>query len=73
MGFQDIQMHWQRPGFESCLEIIPMNDATALDYAFGRPRSDLGSRIKFAVGKVMMQTGLLAPLSPCFSLMARKS
>lgn len=71
-GFQDIQIHWQRPSFESCLEIIPMNEATALDYAFGRPRSDLASRIKFAAGKVMMQTGLLAHLKPCFSLIARK-
>jgi hypothetical protein len=73
LGFQDIQIHWQRPNFEGCLEIIPMNDATALDYAFGRPRSDLASRVKFAAGKVMMQTGLLAHLKPCFSLLARKS
>jgi hypothetical protein len=73
LGFQDIQIHWHRPNFEGCLEIIPMNEATALDYAFGRPRSDLANRIKFAAGKVMMQTGLLAHLTPCFSLLARKS
>lgn len=73
LGFQDIQMHWQRPSFEACLEIIPMNEATALDYAFGRPRRDLASRLKFAAGKVMMQTGLLAPLTPCFSLIACKN
>lgn len=72
MGFGDIQMHWQRPNFEACLEIIPMNEAAALDYAFSRPRSDLASRLKFAAGRVMMQTGLLAHLTPCFSLIARK-
>lgn len=73
LGFQDIQIHWQRPNFEGCLEIIPMNEATALDYAFGRPRSNWASRFKFAAGKVMMQTGLLAHLTPCFSLIAKKS
>jgi len=73
LGFQDIQIHWQRPNFEGCLEIIPMNDTTALDYAFGRPRNDLASRVKFAAGKAMIQTGLLAHLTPCFSLLARKS
>jgi len=72
LGFQDIQLHWQRPNFDGCLEIIPMNEATALDYAFSRPRSDLASRVKFLAGKVMMQTGLLAHLTPCFSLLARK-
>ena len=72
LGFQDIQIHWQRPSFEGCLEIIPMHEATALDYAFGRPRSDLASRVKFAAGKVMMQTGVLAHLTPCFSLIGRK-
>jgi hypothetical protein len=71
LGFGDIQMHWQRPNFEACLEMIPMNDA-ALDYAFSRPRSDLASRLKFAAGRVMMQTGLLAHLVPCFSLIGRK-
>jgi hypothetical protein len=49
-----------------------MNDAAALDYAFSRPRSDWASRLKFAAGRVMMQTGLLAHLTPCFSLIARK-
>ena len=72
LGFADIQIHWQRPNFEGCLEIIPMNETTALDYAFGRPRSDLASRVKFAAGKGMMQSGLLAYLTPCFSLLARK-
>ncbi len=72
LGFSDIQMHWQRPNFEACLEIIPMNASAALDYAFSRPRSDWASRLKFAAGRVMMQTGLLAHWAPCFSVIARK-
>lgn len=71
LEFQDIQMHWQRPNFEACLEIIPLNE-TALDYAFARPRGDLASLVKFAAGKVMMQTGMLTHLAPSFSLIARK-
>jgi hypothetical protein len=72
LGFGNIEMHWQRPSFEACLEIIPMNDPVGLDYAFSRPRSDWASRLKFATGRLMMQTGLLAHVTPCFSLMARK-
>jgi hypothetical protein len=72
LGFGDIRIYWQRPNFEACLEIIPMNDPVALDYAFSRPRSDWASRLKFAAGRMMMQTGLLAHLTPCFSLIARK-
>lgn len=72
LGFCDIEIYWLRPNFEACLEIIPMNEAAALDYAFSRPRSDLASRLKFAVGRVMMKSGLLAHLVPCFSLIARK-
>jgi hypothetical protein len=72
LGFQDIQMHWLRPNFESCLEIIPMNDS-GLDYTFSRTRSNLASRLKFGAGRVMMQTGLLAHLTSCFSLIAKKS
>jgi hypothetical protein len=72
MGFGDIKIYWQRPNFEACLEIVPMNDAAALEYAFSRPRSDWASRLKFAAGRFMMQTGLLAHLTPCFSLIARK-
>jgi hypothetical protein len=73
LGFHEIQMHWQRPHFEACLEIIPMDDPFTLDYAFSRPRSDWASRLKFAAGRLMMQSGLLAHLTPCFSLIARKS
>jgi hypothetical protein len=72
LGFGEIQMHWQRPNFEACLEIIPMNDPMALDYAFSRPCRDWVSRLKFAAGRIMMQTGVLAHLSPCFSVIARK-
>lgn len=72
LGFGDIQLHWQRPNFEACLEMIPLNEL-ALDYTFSRTRSDLASRLKFAAGRVMMQSGLLAHLAPCFSLVARKS
>ncbi len=72
LGFRDIEMYWLRPNFEACLEIIPMHDPVALDYAFTCPRSDWASRLKFAAGRMMMQTGMLARLTPCFSLIARK-
>ena len=72
LGFGEIEMYWLRPNFEACLEIIPMHDPEALDYAFTCPRNDWASRLKFAAGRTMMQTGMLAHLTPCFSLIARK-
>jgi hypothetical protein len=72
LGFGDIQLHWHRPNFEACLEMIPMHEP-ALDYTFSRTRSDLASRLKFAAGRVMMQSGLLAHLTPCFSIIGRKA
>jgi hypothetical protein len=71
LGFGDIELYWQRPNFEACLEIIPMDD-WALDYTFSRTRSDLVSRLKFAAGRTMLKSGVLSCLTPCFSLIARK-
>ena len=71
LGFGEIASHWHRPNFEKCLEIIPVDDL-ALDYVFSRARTDLAGRLKLLVGRCLMQTGLMAHVAPCFSLLARK-
>jgi hypothetical protein len=72
LGLDHIEIHWHRPNFEAGLEIIPMHDPAALNYAFSRPRSDLASRLKLASGRYMLKAGLLSRLVPCFSLTGRK-
>lgn len=71
-GFDDIQVSWHRPDFESCLEIIPLSDPVALRFAFARRPESVGKRLKFAAGRLLMTTGLLARVVPCFSIVARK-
>ena len=71
LGFDDIQVSWHRPDFESCLEIIPLRDPVALRFAFARSRGSVSKRVKFAAGRFLMTAGLLARVVPCFSIIAR--
>jgi hypothetical protein len=71
LGFDDIQVSWHRPDFESCLEMIPLTDPVALRFAFSRHHEGVGKRLKFAAGRLLMTTGLLARAVPCFSIVAR--
>ena len=73
LGFDDVQVHWHRPDFEACLEMIPLTDSKALRFAFARCHESTAKRLKFAAGRVLMATGLLARLVPCFSIIARNS
>jgi hypothetical protein len=73
LGFDHIQVHWHRPDFETCLEMIPLTDSKALRFAFARCHESTAKRLKFAAGRVLMATGLLAHLVPCFSIIARKT
>ena len=72
LGFDDIQVNWHRPDFESCLEMIPLTDEMALRFAFARRHESVGKRLKFAAGRLLMSIGLLSRLVPCFSIVARK-
>ena len=71
LGFDDIQVTWHRPDFESCLELIPLSDSRALRFAFARRHESTTKRLKFAAGRLLMTTGLLARVVPCFSIIAR--
>jgi hypothetical protein len=72
LGFDDIQVNWHRPDFETCLEMIPLTDSRALRFAFARRQESTRKRLKFAAGRLLMTTGLLARVVPCFSIVARR-
>jgi hypothetical protein len=72
LGFCNIQVSWHRPNFEACLEIIPLDDPLALGYVFSRRPGNLAGQIKFATGRFLMKTNLLARLVPCLSVVACK-
>jgi hypothetical protein len=73
LGFDDIQVHWHRPDFETCLEMIPLTDSRALRFAFAGRHESTTKRLKFAAGRLLMMTGLLARVVPCFSIIARNN
>jgi hypothetical protein len=72
LGFCNIQVSWHRPNFESCREIIPLNNPLALGYVFSRRPGNLAGHMKLAIGRYLMKTGLLARLVPCLSVVACK-
>jgi len=72
LGFCDIQVSWHRPNFETCLEIIPLDDPVALNYVFSRSASNLASQAQLLAGRYLMKARLFARLVPCFSIVASK-
>ena len=71
LGFDDIQVNWHRPDFETCLEMIPLTNSRALRFAFARRQESTTKRLKFAAGRLLVTTGLLPRVVPCFSIVAR--
>jgi SAM-dependent methyltransferase len=73
LGINDATAYWHWPNFEACAEIVPLADRAALTLAFARRRSGAGARVKSAVGRVLLQSGLFARLAPCFSIVGQRS
>jgi len=71
-GFREIACYWHRPNFERALEIVALNDPTALDYYFSRTRSDFSGRLKIRFGRLLARTGLLPYVLSSVSLVARR-
>ncbi|MFQ5603849.1 MAG: hypothetical protein ACE5HS_11320 [bacterium] len=71
-GFREIEFYWHRPNFENCLDIVSLNDETALNYFFSRERADLIGKLKIAGGGFLNKLNLLKYLAPCLSLVACK-
>ena len=71
-GFAQVETHWHWPTFETCAEMIPLNDGAALAHALRRHRSSLAARLKSAFGLILLRLGLLAHTVPCFSIVARR-
>ncbi len=71
LHLREVELYWHRPNFERCMEIIPLKKQ-ALQHAFAKSHSSLKGKAKIAVGRILLNTGLLFYLVPCFSLIARK-
>jgi hypothetical protein len=72
LGFGNIEVHWHRPSFESCHEILPLYDRCALAYMFSQQREGLADRIRLVAGRFLLETGWLPWCVPCVSIVACK-
>jgi hypothetical protein len=71
-GFGEVAAYWHWPNFETCAEIVPLDDRAAVLLAFARRRSGAMARVKSAFGRGLVRSGLLAWAVPCFSVVGRK-
>ncbi|MCG8604773.1 hypothetical protein MJD09_07225 [bacterium] len=71
-GFRDVSVHWHRPDFDNCLDIVPLNTKGALEHFFSRDSADIKGRVKKIGGLFLNKTGLVHRWAPCISLTASK-
>jgi hypothetical protein len=72
LGFTEVQAHWHWPDFKSCTKIIPLAGREALRFALATGRGDLAAWLKALLGRWFVQSGVLARLAPCFSVIAQR-
>jgi hypothetical protein len=72
IGFTNIEVYWHRPNFETCLDIVPLLDQTALDYFFSPRRNEGAGKFKTAAGGFLLNTGLLKYAISSISMVAYK-
>lgn len=70
LGFHNIEVHWHRPNFTHCLEIIPLNNTTALNLILSRSKKKFWGRLKLAFGRFLLKRDMLANIVPCISIIA---
>ncbi len=73
IGYSDVTVHWHRPNFEHCLDLVPLADSNALQHVFQRNQSNFKGKVISALGMLLQRLRLVALLTPCVSFVARKS
>ena len=72
LQLKEVDLHWHRPNFGGCLEIIPLNHSRALTHSLAKTHSSLKGKLKIAAGKTLRYSGLLPYTVSCFSLVGQK-
>ncbi len=73
LGLTAIQAFWNWPDFESCLEIVPLCDHKAINYALSRRGRGVGATLKTAAVRCLLGFGVLPHFVPCLSFVAAKN
>lgn len=72
-GFGQIQVHWHRPDFHRCLEMIPLDAHPPIRHIFSRPKRGLAAAARATAGRISLNRGLLARLAACISVIATRN
>jgi hypothetical protein len=67
-GFR-IQVHWHRPSFAACEEIVPLDDRDALRLALAR--QERAARAKATIARLLLASRLLPLALPAVSVLAQ--
>ncbi len=72
MGYGEIEIYWARPGFENCLELVPVKEKSALKFLFSRNLAGVKGRMISLAGTLLSHMGLAALCCRRLSVVARK-
>lgn len=73
LGFVEVQVYWHWPNFQACTKVIPLNNKSALDYAFLQSGQSVKARLKAMSGHWLQRAGFLCWFIPCFSVVGLRS
>jgi hypothetical protein len=73
LGLSAVETHWHYPNFDTCRQIIPLNDWSALAFVFSRDHARVGRRMLLQGARVLAGPWALRHLVPCLSVVARKN
>jgi hypothetical protein len=71
-GFTDVELHWHWPGFENCTRVVPLRSGAAFAYLLSRGDGGAAARTKAALGRFLLERGMLGWGIPSVSIVARR-
>ena len=72
LGLTNLKTYWLWPDFVNTSQIIPLDSEPALQLALFRVGRGRRGRVQRMGGSLLLKSGLLKRLIPCFSLVAQK-
>lgn len=71
-GLSQIQAYWHWPDFNACIRIISLEHASSLQFALSLRQDSVIGRVRAMILQRIIESGMLARLAPCFSLVAQR-
>ena len=72
LGFTEAAAYWHWPSFETCAEIVPLDQPEALEHFFSRRRKRGIARLKVTLGRGLIRLRMFQRLVACFSIVAQR-